>query len=416
MIGWGLLARNIRSDPATVGGMTGGAVDDTDIDLLDRDLYQNGPFETLSWIRAHRPVFRDRRGMWALTKLEDIRWAERQPALFSSAVNGSRPNGSPQPSMIDADDPDHARQRRIVARGFTPRQMAAYETHVAAVARQLVDAVMSRGACDIVADIAKPLPMTLIGEMLGAPESDYERLQTWSDRMIAGSDGPENVTEDVMNAAFDYYSYIAAVIEERKSSPGDDLVSKFVTAVEEGDDVLDDAHVVGNALLLLVGGNETTRNVIAGGIEALLRHPEQLRYAQASAENLERAVEEALRWVTPIINMNRTTTQDVTVRDTVIPAGSQVLMHYLSANRDEEIFDRPEDFDVSRHPNPHIAFGWGPHLCLGANLARLELRSVYREILARLPNLRLAHADFEPTYSHSSFVRGIQSLPVAFDA
>lgn len=233
--------------------------------------------------------------------------------------------------------------------------------------------------------------------------------------MIAGSDGPENVTEDVMNAAFDYYTYIAAVIEERKSSPGDDLVSKFVTAVEAGDDVLDDAHVVGNALLLLVGGNETTRNVIAGGIEALLRHPEQLRSAQASPENLERTVEEALRWVTPIINMNRTTTQDVTVRDTVIPAGSQVLMHYLSANRDEEIFDRPDEFDISRHPNPHIAFGWGPHLCLGANLARLELRSVYREILARLPNLRLAHADFEPTYSHSSFVRGIQTLPVAFD-
>lgn len=396
--------------------MAGAQAMHTDIDLLDRDMYQRGPFDTLAWIRANRPVFCDRRGMWALTKLEDIRWAERQPALFSSAVNGSRPNGAAQPSMIDADDPEHARQRRIVARGFTPRQMAAYESHVVAVARHLVDSVVKKGTCDIVADIAKPLPMTLIGEMLGAPESDYDRLQTWSDRMIDGSDGPENVTEDVMNAAFDYYGYISTVIEERKSSPGDDLVSKFVTAAEEGDDVLDDAHVVGNALLLLVGGNETTRNVIAGGIEALLRRPEQMRYAQASPENLERAVEEALRWVTPIINMNRTTTQDVTVRETVIPAGSQVLMHYLSANRDEEIFDRPDEFDASRHPNPHIAFGWGPHLCLGANLARLELRAVYREVLTRLSNLRLADADFEPTYSHSSFVRGIQSLPVAFDA
>lgn len=396
--------------------MTGDTAHDTDIDLLDRDMYQRGPFETLAWIRANRPVFRDRRGMWALTKLEDIRWAERQPTLFSSAVNGSRPNGAPQPSMIDADDPDHARQRRIVARGFTPRQMAAYENHVVTVAGRLVDAVVRKGSCDIVAEIAKPLPMTLIGEMLGAPESDYERLQTWSDRMIAGSDGPEHVTEDVMNAALDYYTYIAAVIEERKSSPGDDLVSKFVTAVEVGDDVLDDAHVIGNALLLLVGGNETTRNVIAGGIEALLRRPDQMRHAQASPENLERAVEEALRWVTPIVTMNRTTTQDVTVRDTIIPAGSQVLMHYLSANRDEEIFEHPDSFDVSRHPNPHIAFGWGPHLCLGANLARLELRSVYREIFGRLSNLRLADFDFEPTYSHSSFVRGIQSLPVAFDA
>lgn len=388
----------------------------TDINILDRDLYQNGPFETLSWIRNNQPVFSDVHGIWTLSKLEDIRWAERQPALFSNAIVGSRPNGSPQPSMIDADDPEHARQRRIVARGFTPRQMAAYESHVAAVARALVDAVIDSGTCDIVADIAKPLPMTLIGEMLGAPESDYQRLQTWSDRMIAGSDGPENVTEDVMNAAFDYYAYISEVIEQRKVQPGDDLVSKFVTAAEEGDEILDDAHVIGNALLLLVGGNETTRNVIAGGLEALIRRPEQLAYAQASEENLERTVEEALRWVSPIVNMNRVTTQDVSVRDVVIPAGSQVLMHYLSANRDEDIFENPHEFDASRHPNPHIAFGWGPHLCLGANLARLELRSAYREILSRMHGLRFADEEFEPTYSHSSFVRGIQSLPVVFES
>ena len=386
-----------------------------DINILDRDLYQNGPFETLAWIRNNQPVFRDVRGMWMLSKLEDIRWAERQPVLFSSAINGSRPNGTAQPSMIDADDPDHARQRRIVSRGFTPRQMAAYESHVEAVARQLVDAVVNAGTCDIVADIAKPLPMTLIGEMLGAPEEDYERLQTWSDRMIAGSDGPENVTEDVMTAAFDYYTYISEVIEQRKSKPGDDLVSKFVTAAEDGEDILDDAHVVGNALLLLVGGNETTRNVIAGGIEALIRRPEQMRYAQNSQENLERTVEEALRWVTPIITMNRTTTQDVAVRDVTIPEGSQVVMHYLSANRDEDMFVNPDEFDASRHPNPHIAFGWGPHLCLGANLARLELRSVYREILTRMHDLRFADQNFEPRYSHSSFVRGIQTLPVAFN-
>lgn len=386
----------------------------TDINILDRDLYQNGPFETLTWIRKNRPVFQDVRGLWMLSKLEDIRWAERQPALFSSAAVGSRPNGSPQPSMIDADDPEHARQRRIVARGFTPRQMAAYESHVVAVARALVDAVVEAGTCDVVADIAKPLPMTLIGEMLDAPESDYQRLQTWSDRMIAGSDGPENVTEDVMNAALDYYAYISEVIEQRKSQPGDDLVSKLVTAAEEGDEILDDAHVIGNALLLLVGGNETTRNVIAGGLEALIRRPEQMRYAQASEENLERTVEEALRWVTPIVTMNRVTTQDVTVRDVVIPADSQIVMHYLAANRDEDFFENAHEFDASRHPNPHIAFGWGPHLCLGANLARLELRSAYREILSRMHDLRFADEEFVPTYSHSSFVRGIQSLPVVF--
>jgi cytochrome P450 family 142 subfamily A polypeptide 1 len=292
--------------------------------------------------------------------------------------------------------------------------MKAYEEHVAEVSRQLVDAVIERGECDVVADIARPLPMTLIGEMLGAPESDYERLQTWSDRMIAGSDKVENVTEDVMNAALDYYGYISQVMEERRSKPGDDLVSKFMHGGAEGES-LDDAHVVGNALLLLVGGNETTRNVIAGGFEALIRRPDQLAWAGTSPENFEVAMEEMLRWVTPINQMNRTTTQDVEVRGVTIPAGSQVLMHYLSANRDEDVFADPDTFDVTRSPNPHIAFGWGPHLCLGASLARLELRSIFREMLGRMKNVRFADPDFEPEYSHASFVRGIHSLPVLFD-
>lgn len=385
------------------------------IDILDRDWYRRGPFDELAWIRANEPVYCDVNGMWALTKHEDVRWAERQPQLFSSATHGSRPNGQPQPSMIDADDPSHADQRRVVARGFGPRQMKAYEEHVVEVSRQLVDAVIERGECDVVADIARPLPMTLIGEMLGAPESDYEKLQTWSDRMIAGSDKVENVTDDVINAAFEYYAYITEVMEQRRSNPGDDLVSKFMHGGGEGES-LDDAHVIGNALLLLVGGNETTRNVIAGGFEALIRRPEQLAWAADSPENFEVAMEEMLRWVTPINQMNRTTTQDVEVRGVTIPAGSQVLMHYLSANRDEEVFERPDEFDARRTPNAHIAFGWGPHLCLGASLARLELRSIFREMLSRMKNVRFGESDFSPDYSHASFVRGIHSLPIRFDA
>ena len=385
------------------------------IDILDRDWYQRGPFAELAWIRANEPVYRDVNGMWALTKHEDVRWAERQPQLFSNAINGSRPNGQPQPSMIDADDPSHADQRRVVARGFGPRQMKAYEDHVIDVSRRLVDAVIERGECDVVADIARPLPMTLIGEMLGAPESDYEKLQTWSDRMIAGSDKTENVTDDVITAAFEYYAYISEVMEQRRSHPGDDLVSKFMHRGAEGES-LDDAHVIGNALLLLVGGNETTRNVIAGGFEALIRRPDQLAWAAASPENFAVAMEEMLRWVTPINQMNRTTTQDVEIRGVTIPAGSQVLMHYLSANRDEDVFADADRFDATRSPNPHIAFGWGPHLCLGASLARLELTSIFREMLSRLKNVRFADPDFEPEYSHASFVRGMHSLPIRFDA
>jgi len=386
------------------------------IDILDRDWYQRGPFAELAWIRANEPVYCDVNGMWALTKLEDVRNAERQPQIFSNAINGSRPNGAAQPSMIDSDDPSHADQRRIVARGFTPRQMKAYEDHVREVSRQLVDAVIERGSCDVVADIARPLPMTLIGEMLGAPESDYDRLQHWSDRMIAGSDKAEYVTEDVMNAALEYYAYITEVMEDRRRSPGDDLVSKFMQGGPDGEGALDDAHVVGNALLLLVGGNETTRNVIVGGLEALIRRPEQFEWARRSPANLETAIEEMLRWVTPIVNMVRTTTRDVEVRGVTIPEGSQVLMHYMAANRDEDVFHDAHDFDATRDPNPHIAFGWGPHLCLGATLARLELKSIYTEMFARLTDFRFASPDFEPEYSHASFVRGIQSLPIEFRA
>lgn len=384
------------------------------VDILDRDMYQGDPYPTLAWIRNNQPVYRDINGIWALTKIDDIRWAERQPTLFSSGAIGSRPNGQAQPSMIDSDDPSHADQRRGVARGFGPRQMSAYETHVREVARALVDAVIDKGSCDIVTDIAKPLPMTLIGEMLGADPSEYDWLQNLSDEMITGADNPKYVTDDVINAAVEFYTYTTKAMEARRDNPGDDLISKFMTPLDDGT-VMDDAHVIGNALLLLVGGNETTRNVIAGGLEAMIRRPEQMAIARRSPEDLERAIEESVRWVTPIINMVRVTTQDVEVRGVTIPAGSQVLMHYTAANRDEDHFERADEFDVTRGSNAHISFGWGPHLCLGASLARLELRIIYTEIFERMDNLAFADPGFVPEYGHASFVRGMKSLPVTFD-
>lgn len=385
------------------------------VDILDRDLYQNDPYPTLEWIRQNQPVYRDVNGTWALTKIDDIRTAERQATIFASGIIGSRPNGDPQPSMIDSDDPSHADQRRVVARGFGPRQMAAYKDHVEDVARSLVDAIIDKGRCDVVADIARPLPMTLIGEMLGADPSEYERLQGWSDAMIAGADDPKYVTDEVVTAAFDFYGYITGVMEQRRTAPGDDLVSKFMFAADGGVE-MDDAHVIGNSLLLLVGGNETTRNVIAGGLEAMIRRPDQMAIARRSPEDLDRAIEECLRWVTPIVNMARITTQDVEIRGITIPKGAQVLMHYTAANRDEDVFADAHSFDVTRDPNPHISFGWGPHLCLGASLARLELKSIYTEMFNRLDDFAFADADFTPEYGHASFVRGMKSLPITFTA
>ncbi len=383
--------------------------------LLERDLYAGDPHPFFSWLRANRPVYCDPTGVWTLTRHDDIRAAERQPLLFSNA-QGSRPNVAPQPSMIDSDDPLHAAQRRLVAQGFTNRQMQLYEGHVREVAGRLVDDVIEAGSCNVVEAFAKPLPMTLIGEMLGASPDDYGRLQHWSDQMIGGSDDAAYVTDEVVGAAFAYFAYITEVIADRRATPRDDLVSTLVHSAIEGES-LDEDHIVGNSLLLLVGGNETTRSVITGGVHALLTHPEQLAIATASAQGGSVApsvVEECLRWVTPINNMNRVTTQDVDVRGVTIPQGSQVLMSYLSANRDEDVFADSFRFDVTRDPNPHLSFGFGPHLCLGAQLARLELRVIFGEILTRLRDIRLADADFVPTYSHSSFVRGIQELPITF--
>jgi len=393
--------------------------------ILDRDLYAADPHPFFTWLRNNEPVYCDPTGMWTLTRHDDIRSAERQPLLFSNA-RGSRPNMDPQPSLIDSDDPWHAAQRRLVAQGFTNRQMQLYEGHVREVATRLVDDVMNSSSCDVVESLAKPLPMTLIGEMLGASPDDYEQLQHWSDQMIGGSDDPAFVTDEVVTAAFAYYAYIAEVIADRRANPRDDLVSTLVHSSIDGES-LDDDHIIGNSLLLLVGGNETTRSVITGGLHALLTHPDQMEIARASAVASSAAtgsaatgsvsttvVEECLRWVTPLNNMNRVTTTDVEVRGITIPEGSQVMMSYVSANRDEEVFADPFAFDVTRDPNPHLSFGFGPHLCLGAQLARLELRVIFTEVLTRMHDLRLADPGLVPTYSHSSFVRGIQELPVTF--
>ncbi len=382
------------------------------VGLLDRDMYQNGPENSFAWLRANDPVYFDEAGnIWGLTLHEDIVWAQRQPTLFSNSA-GSRPNGVAQASLIDQDDPMHQQARRVVAKGFMPRQMAAYEQHVVDVTRTLIDRIIDRGHADVVTDLAKPLPMTLIGEMLGAPASDFDTLQQLSDQMIGGADNPAFVTDEVVNAAVAYYIYATEAIAQRKAEPRDDLLSLLVHA--EGEGVIDNEQVIANALLLLVGGNETTRNVITGGVHALLTHPDQLAWLQEHPERINDAVEECLRWVTPIVNMNRITTTDVTVRGVTIPAGQQVLMCYISANRDERVFDNADRFDIARSHNNHVAFGFGPHFCLGSSLARLEIRVMLTALVERLPDLRLADANFTPTYSHSSFVRGIQSLPVVF--
>jgi cytochrome P450 family 142 subfamily A polypeptide 1 len=286
--------------------------------------------------------------------------------------------------------------------------VAAHEVYLRRKVTELVDAVVERGECDIVADIATPLPMYMIGELMGLPESDHETLLHWSDLFATG--GPE-VRAQVEEAVPQYAAYIMAKVNERRGGDGHDLVSLVVNAYEEP---LSDIDLVFETMLVLVGGDETTRHVISGGTEALLRHPDQLAALRADPSLLPSAIEEMLRWVTPVRNMNRTATRDVEVAGQKMREGDRILLLYPSANRDEAVFADPHRFDIRRSPNDHVAFGaYGRHHCLGAPLARLELRVLFEELLARLPHLELATENPLPR-RRGSFVLGLTSVPVRF--
>ena len=279
---------------------------------------------------------------------------------------------------------------------------------------ELIDTVAPLGRCDFVRDLAAPLPMILIAEMLGVPPEDRDVLQHWSDVLISGADGAENVTDEVMATAVDFYTYCGEIIEARRKEPRDDLISVLVHAEIDGEALSQD-ELLGESLLLLIGGNETTRNVISGGMEALLRDRGERRRLLGDASLMHTAVEECIRWVTPVINMARTATDDVDVRGQTIEKGRQLLLVYASANRDERVFDEPHRFDVGRDPNPHVSFGFGGHFCLGASLARLEIRVMLDEVLHRLPDMELV-TDDPVERTRSSFIRGIPSMPVEFTA
>ncbi|HUI28223.1 MAG TPA: cytochrome P450 [Candidatus Kryptonia bacterium] len=382
------------------------------INLLDGRLYAGDPSPTYAWLRANAPVYRDEiNGLWGVSRYADVMEVSRHPELFCSG-QGSRPNLAGDPSMINQDAPRHTRQRGLVNKGFTPRRVAEHEPHIRQIATQLIDAVAPIGRCDFVQDLAAPLPMILIAELLGVRTEDRRLLQHWSDEMIKGADGLDNVTPSVLAAFDEFVAYQRDVIADRRRAPRNDLMTILVNAEIDGSRFEND-EIIFESLLLLVGGNETTRNVISGAMEALIRHPEQRAALRADPSALPTAAEEFLRWVTPVLNMRRTATRDVELSGRTIRAGDQLLLLYGSANRDETVFVDPERFDVARQPNPHVAFGFGAHFCLGASLARLEIRVMFEELLRRLPDIELVPgADVVRT--PSSFIRGIHSMPVQF--
>jgi len=274
--------------------------------------------------------------------------------------------------------------------------------------------VCERGSCDFVWDIAAPLPLLLIADMLGFPRESYDDLLHWSDDILrATTVRDEEALEKGMIASIAFREYQQGVIADRRSKPPrDDLMSILCHAEIDGDR-LDDDSIIEESLLLLLGGDETARHVISGGTLALIEHPDQRSFLRDNPHEIETGVEELLRWVTPIQNMSRTVTRDVEVAGQTLRPDDQLVLLYPSANRDAAAFEVPDRFDVTRAPNPHLAFGFGPHFCLGASLARLELRVMFEELLRRMPDLRVA-AGAELPYRASNFITGLEGMPVEF--
>lgn len=380
-----------------------------DISLMGLD-FNAAPLEPMAWMRANAPVYwDDNTGIWGITRHADIMRIEADSKTFCSGL-GSRPESS-VPSMINKDEPDHTNRRRLIASGFTPKRVRRHEDFLRGIVTQLLDDVIESGSCEFVKDVATTIPLKMIAMLMDLPEADHAKLVHWSDIFATG--GPE-VRDQVLTAVYEYAAYILTVVEQRRGSDAQDLVSQLVNAMPGGQPLgLED--LVHETMLILVGGDETTRHVMSGGLQALLQHPDQLERLRADRSLLPGAIEEMLRWVTPVRNMNRTATCEVQVGDQTIREGDRMLLLYLSANRDEAVFDDPERFDITRAPNLHVAFGgYGRHFCLGAQLARLELTVLFEEVLDRLHDLRFTDPQRQGRERRGNFVLGLEELHVSF--
>jgi len=394
-----------------------------DVNLLDPDVFREGRHhEMFAVLRREDPVHwhpePDGPGFWCITRHADLVTVNRDYEVFSSAEQGVNiPDIAPGDEMVREmmlimDPPRHTRYRLLVNKGFTPRMVGLIEDHLRAKARAIVDAVCERGRCDFVADIASELPLQAIAELMGVPLEDRRKLFEWSNRLV-GFDDPEfqGSREDGRHAAAEVYLYANQLAAQRRAEPRDDIVSRLIAAEIDGDR-LSEAEFDMFFLLLAVAGNETTRNATAHGMKALIEHPDQYAALVADPGLVDSAVEEILRWATPVLHFRRTARRDYELGGRTIRAGDKVVMWHISANRDETVFEDPFRFDIRRSPNDHIAFGGGgPHYCLGANLARMELRLIFRELVTRLPDLTL---DGEVEYLRSNFIGGIKRMPVRF--
>lgn len=385
-------------------------LEDRDIDLLEGSFYTGDPYPTYAWMREHAPAYwDDTNELWGISRYDDVVHIEKHKALFINSgqdTGGYRPNIPADPAIIGLDDPHHSQRRKLVSRRFTPRAVSSFEDHIRAVVRRLLDdALASGGPVEVVSELAAPLPAEMIGLLLGFPEEMTPKLQDWSERSIALGGGPRYMDDDGVAAVMEFAAASAELHSEKLTCPADDVMTAWTTAVVPGHHFgLDE--VISDCLLLLDGGAETTRTVIARTMLELAARPDQWALLREGAD-LEVATEEFIRWVTPIHNMCRVATEDLEIAGRQVREGDQVVLMYPAANRDPAHFEDPERFDVIRDPNHHLAFGFGTHFCLGSSLARLEIRVFFEELLERVA--ALATVPDSVTEMPNAFVYGLRS-------
>jgi cholest-4-en-3-one 26-monooxygenase len=396
------------------------------IDVFSHEVWiKEVPHEQLTLLRHEAPVFRHvgtefdmPPHFWVLTRHADVQAANRDWETYSSAQPGSLLNNPPEDvsrdfkTIIDTDPPTHTRLRKLVNRGFMPKVIGSYEQHLRDVTNEIFDRAVPRGQFDFVVDVAAELPLVAITELLGIPYEDRHKVFEWANRLVGGTDPEYDRGQEArVGAAFELYQYAQDLATERRAQPQDDIITKLISAVDGEDDRLGDHEFDLFILTLAVAGSETTRNAMSHGLLALMNNPEQMqRLREAGPEVSDVAVDEILRWATPVSNFRRTATRDIELHGVHIPKGDPVVLSYASANYDETVFADPHHFDITRSPNPHVSFGGGgPHFCLGSHLARLEIKLLFEALLTHTGDIQL---DGDVQRLKSSFINGIKHLQV----
>jgi cholest-4-en-3-one 26-monooxygenase len=401
-----------------------------EIDLLDRDRFTQGvPHEWFTYLRRHAPVYKhpepEGPGFWVITKHADVCAVGKDGRTFSSDQERGGVVGLEErfgqdefqgagKLMLTMDPPDHTRYRKLVNKGFTPRMINGLEPRIRSICERIVDDVVAQGGCDFVVDVAAEITLQAIAELIGVPQEDRHKIFDWSNRMI-GSEDPEYRVSDeaVFEAQAEMFMYAGKLAEERRREPQDDIMTTLLNAEVDGHSLSEmDFNLF--FLLLSVAGNETTRNAMAHGMSQLLEHPEQYAAIVDDPSVMQTATEEIVRWASPVMYFRRNATADTELGGQEIKAGDKLSIWYASANRDEDVFDEPFRFDILRSPNDHVGFGGGgPHFCLGASLARMEIRILFEELAKKAPRIEPAG---KPDPLRSNFIAGVKHLPVTFPA